>query len=173
MSSVNKAILIGNVGRDPEIRSTQNGKEIASFSVATSESWKDKSTGERKEKTEWHNIAVYNEALVRVVKSYLKKGQKVYVEGAIQTRKWTDKEGADRYSTEIVLQGFNGTLTMLDKPQDGTAAPKQAAHSQAKGNAYQQPTKDLLDDDIPFMWIAPLAIGAGLALMQWMPGLVA
>lgn len=118
MSSVNKVILIGNLGKDPEIRSLSSGSEVANFSVATSESWKDKNTGEKKEKTEWHNVAVFNDGLVRVIKSYLKKGSKVYIEGSLQTRKWTDKDGQDRYSTEIVLQGFNATLAMLDARQD-------------------------------------------------------
>lgn len=114
MSSINKAILIGNLGKDPEIRTTQDGREVANLTLATSESWKDKSTGERKEKTEWHKISVFNEGLVGVVKSYLKKGSKVYIEGAIQTKKWTDKDGNEKYSTEIVLHGFNATLVMLD-----------------------------------------------------------
>ena len=114
MSSVNKVILIGNVGKDPEIRSTQDGREIANLSLATSENWKDKNTGERKEKTEWHRVVIFNESLVKVVKSYVKKGSKLYIEGALQTRKWTDKDGAEKYSTEIVLQGFNGSITMLD-----------------------------------------------------------
>jgi single-strand DNA-binding protein len=114
---LNKAILIGNVGKEPEIRSTQDGREIASFSLATSQTWKDKS-GERKEKTEWHNIVVFSEGLVRVIKGYVKKGDKLYIEGAIQTRKWVDKEGNDRYSTEIVLQGFNASLVMLSDNRD-------------------------------------------------------
>ena len=110
--SVNKVILVGNLGRDPEIRSTQDGREVANFTVATSDSWKDKNTGERKEKTEWHRIVVFNDKLVGIVKNYLKKGAKVYVEGQLQTRKWTDQSGVEKYSTEVVLQGFGGTLTM-------------------------------------------------------------
>ncbi len=112
--SVNKVILIGNLGKDPEIRRTQDGRPIANLSVATSESWRDKTTGERKEKTEWHRVVVFNEGLCKVIEQYLKKGAKVYLEGALQTRKWTDKDGHDKYSTEVVLQGFNSTLTMLD-----------------------------------------------------------
>lgn len=113
--SVNKVILIGNLGKDPEIRSMQNGKEIANLTIATSESWKDKNTGERKERSEWHRVVIFSEGLVKVAKSYLKKGSKVYIEGSLQTRKWKDKSGQDKYSTEIVLQGFGSTLQMLDK----------------------------------------------------------
>src|SRR5215469_15749507 len=125
--SVNKVILVGNLGRDPEIRSTQDGLRIANLSIATSESWRDKSSGERKEKTEWHRVAIFNEKLVDVVEKYLKKGAKIYVEGALQTRKWTDKDGQDRYTTEVVLGRFNGQLTMLDGRSGGgegfSAAP--------------------------------------------------
>ncbi len=117
--SVNKVILIGNLGRDPEIRRTQDGRPIANFSIATSESWRDKNSGERKEKTEWHRIVCFNEGLCKVIENYVKKGSKVYVEGQLQTRKWTDKDGVEKYSTEVVLQGFNGTLTMLDGRGDG------------------------------------------------------
>ena len=121
--SVNKVILIGNLGKDPEIRRTQDGRPIANFSIATSESWRDKTTGERKEKTEWHRVVVFNENLCKVIEQYVKKGSKVYIEGALQTRKWQDQSGAERYSTEVVLQGFNGTLTMLDgKPGAGGGA---------------------------------------------------
>ena len=112
--SVNKVILVGNLGKDPEIRRTQDGRPIANLSVATSESWRDKTTGERKEKTEWHRVVIFNEGLCKIVEQYLKKGSKVYLEGALQTRKWTDKDGNDKYSTEVVLQGFNSSLTMLD-----------------------------------------------------------
>ncbi|MGF9567455.1 single-stranded DNA-binding protein [Neorhizobium sp. BT27B] len=112
--SVNKVILIGNVGADPEIRRTQDGRPIANLRIATSESWRDRNSGERKEKTEWHSVVVFNEGLCKVVEQYVKKGAKLYIEGALQTRKWQDQQGADRYSTEIVLQGFNSTLTMLD-----------------------------------------------------------
>ncbi len=112
--SVNKVILIGNVGADPEIRRTQDGRPIANLRIATSESWRDRNSGERKEKTEWHSVVVFNEGLCKVVEQYVKKGAKLYIEGALQTRKWQDQNGNDRYSTEVVLQGFNSTLTMLD-----------------------------------------------------------
>jgi single-strand DNA-binding protein len=111
---VNKVILVGNLGKDPEIRRTQDGRPIANLSVATSESWRDKATGERKEKTEWHRVVIFNEGLAKVAEQYLKKGAKVYVEGQLQTRKWTDQSGAEKYTTEVVLQGFNSNLTMLD-----------------------------------------------------------
>ena len=112
--SVNKVILIGNLGADPEIRRTQDGRPIANLRIATSESWRDKATGERKEKTEWHRVVIFNEGLCKIAEQYLKKGSKVYLEGALQTRKWTDKDGQEKYSTEVVLQGFNSSLTMLD-----------------------------------------------------------
>jgi single-strand DNA-binding protein len=117
--SVNKVILIGNLGRDPEIRSTQDGREIANLAIATSESWKDRNTGERKEKTEWHRVVIFSDGLVNIAKNYLRKGAKVYIEGSLQTRKWTDQSGAERYSTEVVLQNFGGTLTMLDGRSGG------------------------------------------------------
>lgn len=137
--SVNKVIIVGNLGADPEIRQTKSGKAVAQLSVATSESWKDKNTGERKEKSEWHRVVVFNEGLCRVCEAYLKKGSKVYLEGQLQTRKWQDQSGADRYTTEIVLQGFNSTLQMLDGKQE-QAVPKSA----------QQPASNPIDDDIPF-----------------------
>lgn len=112
--SVNKVIIVGNLGRDPESKSFQNGGKVVNLRIATSESWKDKNTGERKEQTEWHSVAIFNEALGNVAERYLRKGSKVYIEGALKTRKWQDAQGQDRYSTEIVLQGFNGVLTMLD-----------------------------------------------------------
>ncbi len=112
--SVNKVILVGNVGKDPEIRRTQDGRPIANLSIATSESWRDKATGEKKEKTEWHRVVIFSEPLCKVVEQYVKKGAKLYIEGALQTRKWTDQSGVEKYSTEVVLQGFNGSLTMLD-----------------------------------------------------------
>lgn len=117
--SVNKVILIGNVGADPEIRRTQDGRPIANLRIATSESWRDRNSGERKEKTEWHTVVVFNEGLCKVVEQYVKKGAKLYIEGQLQTRKWQDQTGNDRYSTEIVLQGFNSTLTMLDGRGEG------------------------------------------------------
>ncbi|MCK9993180.1 MAG: single-strand DNA-binding protein [Alphaproteobacteria bacterium] len=120
--SVNKVILVGNLGADPEIRRTQDGRPIANLRIATSESWKDKNTGEKREKTEWHRVVIFNEGLCRVVEQYLKKGAKVYLEGQLQTRKWQDQTGQDRYSTEVVLQGFNSVLTMLDSPGGGARA---------------------------------------------------
>lgn len=142
--SVNKVILVGNLGKDPEVRSTQDGREIASLSVATSESWKDKSTGERKEKSEWHRVVIFSEGLVRVAKQYLAKGSKVYLEGQLQTRKWTDKDGQEKYSTEVVLQGFNATLVMLNKVERGD----DERPAQRGGTAA--PAADLTDDEIPF-----------------------
>ena len=120
--SVNKVILVGNLGADPEIRRTQDGRPIANLRVATSESWRDKNTGERKEKTEWHRVVIFNEGLCRVVEQYVKKGSKVYLEGQLQTRKWTDKDNIERYSTEVVLQGFNSVLTMLDGRSGGAGS---------------------------------------------------
>src|SRR5476651_907264 len=117
--SVNKVILVGNLGRDPEIRSTQDGLRIANLSLATSESWRDKNSGERKEKTEWHRVVIFNENLVKIAEQYLKKGSKIYVEGALQTRKYTDPAGVEKYSTEVVLQRFRGELTMLDGRGEG------------------------------------------------------
>ncbi len=120
--SVNKVILVGNVGKDPEIRRTQDGRPIANLSLATSESWRDKATGEKKEKTEWHRVVIFSEPLCKVVEQYVKKGSKLYIEGALQTRKWTDQSGVEKYSTEVVLQGFNGSLTMLDGASGGRGA---------------------------------------------------
>ena len=117
--SVNKVILIGNLGRDPEIRRTQDGRPIANLRVATTETWRDKASGERREKTEWHSVVIFNEGLCRVAEQYLKKGAKVYIEGQLQTRKWQGQDGQDRYSTEVVLQGFNSSLTMLDSRGGG------------------------------------------------------
>ncbi|MFD1033712.1 single-stranded DNA-binding protein [Sphingomonas hankookensis] len=117
--SVNKVILVGNLGRDPESRSFQNGGKVVNLRIATSESWKDRNTGEKKEKTEWHSVAIFNEGLANVAERFLRKGSKVYIEGQLQTRKWQDQQGQDKYSTEIVLQGFNSVLTMLDGPGGG------------------------------------------------------
>lgn len=146
--SVNKVILIGRVGKDPEIRATQSGASVASFSLATSEKWKDKNSGEQREKTEWTNVVVFSEGLVKVVESYVKKGSQLYIEGKLQTRKWQDKSGNDRYSTEVVLQGFGGTLQMLDGKSGNIDK-----HSEDKGDGYQ-PQPDIaveeLDDEIPF-----------------------
>jgi single-strand DNA-binding protein len=122
--SVNKVILIGNVGADPEIRRTQDGRPIANLRIATSETWRDRNSGERREKTEWHNVVVFNEGLCKVVEQYVKKGAKLYIEGALQTRKWQDQTGNDRYSTEVVLQGFGSTLTMLDGRGEGGGASR-------------------------------------------------
>jgi single-strand DNA-binding protein len=119
--SVNKVILIGNLGKDPEIRRTQDGRPIANLRVATTESWRDKTSGERREKTEWHSVVIFNEGLCRIAEQYLKKGSKVFIEGALQTRKWQGQDGQDRYSTEVVLQGFNSNLTMLDGRSGGGA----------------------------------------------------
>lgn len=140
MASINKVILVGSLGKDPEIRTTQDGREIANLSVATSEQWKDKTTGERKEKTEWHKVVIFSDGLVNVVKNYLKKGAKVYIEGQLQTRKWTDKDSIDRYSTEIVLQGFNSSLVILDSKRESPAEKQEAPPS----------TSNILDDEIPF-----------------------
>ena len=153
--SVNKVILVGNLGRDPEIRTTQDGREIANLNLATSESWKDKMTGERKEKTEWHRIVVFNDNLVRTIKNYVKKGSKLYVEGALQTRKWTDQSGAERYSTEVVLQGFNGVLTMLDGRSGGSSedfgsAPSYDSAPSSGGSRQGSSQHVELDDEIPF-----------------------
>ena len=125
--SVNKVILVGNLGKDPEIRRTQDGRPIANLRIATSETWRDKNTGERREKTEWHSVVIFSEPLCKVVEQYLKKGAKVYIEGQLQTRKWQDQQGQDRYSTEVVLQGFNGTLTMLDGRAGGGGMQEGAA----------------------------------------------
>ena len=166
--SVNKVILVGNLGRDPEIRSTQDGMRIANLNLATSESWRDKMSGERKEKTEWHRVVIFNENLVTVAEKYLRKGSKIYVEGALQTRKWTDNAGVEKYSTEVVLQRFRGELTMLDgaaggRGQGGGASeggydeggynemPRAAASAGggAMGGGGRGRNADL-DDEIPF-----------------------
>ena len=117
--SVNKVILVGNLGADPDVRSTKDGRPVVNLSVATSESWRDKNSGERREKTEWHRVVLFSEGLCRIAEQYLKKGSKVYVEGQLQTRKWQDQNGQDKYTTEVVLQGYNGNLTMLDSRQGG------------------------------------------------------
>ena len=123
--SVNKVILVGNLGADPEVRRTQDGRPIVNLRVATSDTWRDKNTGERREKTEWHRVVIFSEGLAKIAEQYLKKGSKVYLEGALQTRKWQDKDGQDRYSTEVVLQGFNSALTMLDRAGGGGAGRRQ------------------------------------------------
>lgn len=149
--SVNKVILIGNLGKDPEVRRTQDGKPICNLTIATSETWRDKSSGERKEKTEWHRVVIFNEGLCKVAEQYLKKGAKVYVEGALQTRKWTDQSGVEKYSTEVVLQGFGGTLTMLDsKGVDHDSASELAPARQAPAPSRGSARNVDMDDDIPF-----------------------
>ncbi len=153
--SVNKVILIGNLGADPEIRRTQDGRPIANLRIATSESWRDKNTGERREKTEWHRVVVFNEGLCKVIEQYLKKGAKVYIEGALQTRKWTDQSGQERYSTEVVLQGFNSTLTMLDgRSGGGSSGGGDYSGSDdfggGGGGSSRGSFSQDLDDEIPF-----------------------
>lgn len=163
--SVNKVILIGNLGRDPEVRNFQNGGKVCNLRIATSETWKDRNTGERREKTEWHSVAVFSEGLVRVCEQYLRKGSKIYIEGKLQTRKWQDQSGQDRYSTEVVLQGFDATLVMLDGRNDGGSGGGYGGGDQGGyGGGYDQggsygggqsqggssaPSRDL-DDEIPF-----------------------
>ena len=168
--SVNKVILIGNLGRDPEVRSFQNGGKVCNLRIATSENWKDKNTGERREKTEWHSVAIFQEGLVRIAEQYLRKGSKVYIEGQLQTRKWQDQSGQDKYSTEVVLQGYGGTLTMLDgRDGGGVGAPSGGGSGYdnrqdggydsgydsgysggpAQGGGTPTPSRDL-DDEIPF-----------------------
>jgi single-strand DNA-binding protein len=146
--TINKVILVGNLGNDPEIRSTSDGREIANFSLATSEFWKDKNTGERKSKTEWHRIVIFSQGLVGVVKNYLKKGSKIYIEGQLQTRKWVDNAGIEKYTTEIVLQNFNSSLIMLDNRQDGTNSA--ANNFNDSNNQTNNEADDIIDDDIPF-----------------------
>ncbi len=166
--SINKVTLIGNVGNEPEIRQTQDGRELANLSIATSDSWRDKNTGERREKTEWHRVVVFNEGLVKVIKNYVHKGSKLYIEGALQTRKWTGNDGVEKYTTEVVLQGFNGNLTMLDSKgssggnynQDNGGYNQNQGQQQAaspafgqvpSGNASNAPAAaPELDDEIPF-----------------------
>ena len=165
--SVNKVILVGNLGADPEIRRTQDGRPVANLRVATSESWKDKTTGERREKTEWHRVVIFNENLCRIAEQYLKKGSKVFIEGQLQTRKWQDQSGQDRYSTEVVLQGFRGELTLLDRAgaaaggagggefgaeegggEFGSSGPTRKVAA-AAGAGARSPRGDM-DDEIPF-----------------------
>ena len=142
--SLNKVILIGNLGRDPEIRTTNDGREIANLNIATSESWKDKITGERKDKTEWHRVVCFSEGLVRVIKNYVKKGSKLYIEGQLQTRKWVDSDNQEKYTTEVVLQNFNSSLILLDsKGESLTNQPNSQANSPTFDNSD-------LDDEIPF-----------------------
>ena len=165
--SVNKVILVGNLGRDPESRSFQNGGKVVNLRIATSESWKDRNSGERKEKTEWHSVAIFNEGLANVAERFLRKGSKVYIEGQLQTRKWQDQNGQDKYSTEIVLQGFNSVLTMLDGPQGGAGGGGGggsrggdewgggdfgggSSGGGSRGGSMGGGFADDLDDDVPF-----------------------
>ena len=142
-------MLIGNLGADPEVKSFQNGGKVCNLRIATSESWKDKNTGEKQERTEWHTVAIFSEGLVSVAERFLRKGSSVYIEGQLQTRKWQDAQGADRYSTEVVLRGFNGTLTMLDGPQGGQGGTP-AADYDSKPSGGTTSNYDDLDSDIPF-----------------------
>jgi single-strand DNA-binding protein len=163
--SVNKVILVGNLGKDPEVRRLQNGNPVVNLSVATSENWRDKATGERKEKTEWHRVVIFSEGLAKVAEQYLKKGAKVYIEGALQTRKWTDQAGVEKYSTEVVLQGFNSNLTMLDGRSGGgggsfgsddsggdfgSGGPSSGAPPRRAVAAGAGARNSDMDDDIPF-----------------------
>jgi len=160
--SVNKVILIGNLGADPEVRRMQDGRPVVNLRVATSESWRDKATGERKEKTEWHRVVIFNEGLAKIAEQYMKKGSKIYIEGALQTRKWTDQQGVEKYSTEVVLQGFNSALTMLDRAGGGGGgggdygdssdfgSSRPAARERTPAMAGGGGKRGDLDDEIPF-----------------------
>ena len=151
--SVNKVILVGNLGRDPEVRNTQNGDPIVNMSLATSESWKDRTTGERRERTEWHRVVIFNENLGRIAQQYLRKGSKVYIEGQLQTRKWQDQSGQDKYSTEVVLQRFRGELTMLDSRADSSGSfgdSGRGGFSESTGGDIGVGSGGDLDDEIPF-----------------------
>lgn len=154
--SVNKVIIIGNLGRDPEVRSFPNGGKVVNLRIATSESWRDKTTGERKERTEWHSVAIFNEGLAKIAEQYLRKGSTVYIEGQLETRKWQDQSGADRYSTEVVLRPYNGSLTLLGGKRDGDSGGAGGDHSGSGGGgssdgsgAGGQGGHDV-DDEIPF-----------------------
>lgn len=161
--SVNKVILIGNLGQDPEVKTFGNGGQVCNLSIATSENWKDKNTGERRDKTEWHRVVIFNENLIKVAQNYLKKGSKIYIEGSLQTRKWTDQSGVDKYSTEVVLQRYRGELTMLDSRSEGGGGYgggqgggnyggdqyNQDSGNQGGGGAPSGGVGDL-DDEIPF-----------------------
>lgn len=148
--SINKVILVGNLGRDPEVRATQDGREICNLNIATSDSWKDKSTGERRERTEWHRVVILNDALVNVAKNYLRKGSKIYIEGALQTRKWTDKDGNEKYTTEVVLQGYGSNLTMLDGKSDGGSRASGGDYGAESAPQRSRVAEAELDDEIPF-----------------------
>jgi len=172
--SVNKVILVGNLGADPEIRHTQDGRAIANLRVATSENWRDKATGERREKTEWHRVVIFNENLAKIAEQYLKKGSKVYLEGSLQTRKWEDQQGQERYTTEVVLQGFNAQLTMLDGRQRDGAVEGEARNGGDFGRSGPFPGKGggggkgaafdkELDDEIPFY---PVELAAACGVVR-------
>jgi single-strand DNA-binding protein len=153
--SVNKAILVGRLGKDPEVRTMQNGNKVVSFSLATEESWRDKASGERKSVTEWHNVTIFNENVGKIAEQYLKKGSQCYIEGQIKTRKWQDKEGNDRYTTEVVLQGFNGSLTLLGDAKGGSRDDddrdsRSSRGSDDRGSSRGSSRQAALDDDIPF-----------------------
>jgi single-strand DNA-binding protein len=148
--SVNKVILVGNLGRDPEIRTLSSGDRVANLSLATSETWRDRTSGERREKTEWHRVVIFNDNLVKVAENYLKKGSKIYLEGALQTRKYADQSGAEKYSTEIVLQKFRGELTMLDGRADGEGGRPEYAGPRVEGSGPKETFTADLDDEIPF-----------------------
>ncbi len=161
--SVNKVILLGNIGQDPDVRTMQSGKKVATMSIATSDSWKDKDTGEKKEKTEWHRIVVFNEGLVGVVENYIKKGTKLYIEGALQTRKWTDDSGTEKYTTEIVIQGYGGRIDIVsakgnnqehlesqDKADSNDASEKKIDSKDDKEKTIDDKSDNLNEEDIPF-----------------------
>jgi len=150
--SVNKVILLGNIGKDPDIKSTQNGSKLASFSIATSKRWKDKQTQEYKDKTEWHKVVVFGEGLVDIIDKYVKKGSKVYIEGELQTRKWQDQSGNDRYTTEVILQGFNSTLTLLDNKGNSSSLSEKTGENiiENEASSSQNEKDSSIDDDIPF-----------------------
>jgi len=155
VGSVNKVILLGNLGRDPEIRSMQSGSKMATFSIATSKRWKDKGTQEQKEKTSWHNVVVFGDGLVDIVEKYVKKGSKIYCEGELQTRKWQDQEGKDRYTTEVILQGYNCNLTLLDSRNSNNKLPDQPSSNEQTSDSVnslssQNPDSTESDEDIPF-----------------------
>lgn len=143
--SVNKVILVGNLGRDPEVRTTNSGGKIVNLNIATSETWKDRQSGERQERTEWHRVVIFNESLAEIAEKYLRKGSKIYLEGALQTRKWTDSDGAEKYSTEIVLQRYRGELTMLEGRSEGGGEQREERQEQTRRSAPAD-----LDDEIPF-----------------------
>ena len=148
--SVNKVILVGNLGAEPEIKQTKDGRSFATLSLATSESWRDKATGERRERTEWHRIIIFSEGLTRIAEQYLHKGSKIYIEGQLQTRKWQDEAGNPRYSTEVVLQGFNATLTMLDARGNNAGAQAYDAPPSQASSLPESATEGALEDEIPF-----------------------